>query len=351
MRMKKGVVASDDHPFLDIPLQREEGNAVTSIRQLIDICKGHRVYIQTHNFPDPDAIASAFGLQKLFAQFQIPATICYAGKIDKLSAAKMLDTFGIEMYSYDVLKDTMQETDYIICVDSQKNAGNILDFIGDEVACIDHHPIFVQTEYLYQDIRQTGACATLIAEYFQRCGITPDGDTATALLYGLKMDTLQFSRGVTELDIAMFGYLNPLCDAEKMKHLERNNMEYTDLRAYGEAIESIELYEKVGISYVSFSCPDALIGMLADFILDLQEVEVAIVSSMRADGIKISVRSEDATVHAGELIREALRGIGDGGGHASMAGGLIQKEKAVQLGVFPEGKIQELFLAALEQKK
>lgn len=322
-----------------------------SIMKLIDICKGHRVYIQTHNFPDPDAIASAYGLQKLLAQFQIPATICYAGKIDKLSAAKMLDTFEMELYSYDVLKDTMQETDYIICVDSQKNAGNIMDFIGNEVACIDHHPTFVQMEYLYRDVRLTGACATIVAEYFQRCGITPDSDTATALLYGLKMDTLQFSRGVTELDIAMFGYLNPLCNHEKMQRLERNNMEYTDLRAYGEAITSIEIYEKVGISYISFSCPDALIGTLSDFILDLQEVEVAIVSSVREDGIKLSVRSEDAAIHAGELIREALQGVGDGGGHAAMAGGLIPKEKTALLGAFPEGKIQELFLAALERKK
>ena len=34
------------------------------LQSLIDLCKGRRVYIQTHNFPDPDAIASAFGLQR-----------------------------------------------------------------------------------------------------------------------------------------------------------------------------------------------------------------------------------------------------------------------------------------------
>ena len=75
------------------------------IMKLVDICKGHKVYVQTHNFHDPDAIASAYGLQKLLGHFEIPATICYAGKIDKLSAAKMLDTFGIEMYPYDELKE------------------------------------------------------------------------------------------------------------------------------------------------------------------------------------------------------------------------------------------------------
>ena len=321
------------------------------IMKLIEICKGHTVYLQTHNFPDPDAIASAYGMQKLLAQFDIPATLCYAGKIDKLSAAKMLDTFEIEMYPYDELKESMRKTDYIICVDSQKNAGNITDFVGDEIACVDHHPTFVEAEYLYRDIRMTGACATLVAEYFRRCGITPDSDAATALLYGLKMDTLQFSRGVTDLDIEMFGYLNPLCDYEKLTRLERNNMEYTDLRAYGEAIESIDLFDKTGFSFISFSCPDALIGILSDFILSLEEVEIAVVSSVRADGIKLSVRSENKTVHAGELIREALQGVGDGGGHAAMAGGMIRKEKVELLGAFPEGKIHELFLTVLERMK
>ncbi|MDO4531710.1 MAG: DHHA1 domain-containing protein [Bacillota bacterium] len=321
------------------------------IMKLITLCKGHTVYLQTHNFPDPDAIASAFGLQRLMGEFGIKATICYAGKIDKLSAVKMLDAFGIEMYPYDALKEKMKETDDIICVDSQKNAGNIMDFVGDEVACIDHHPIFVETEYQYQDIRMTGACATIIAEYFKRCQLTPDRDTATALLYGLKMDTLQFSRGVTALDIEMFGFLHPLSDHEKLNRLERNNMEFTDLRAYGEAIESIALFDCVGFSYISFSCPDALIGILSDFILSLEEVEVAVVASVREDGIKLSVRSERDEVHAGKLIREALQDVGDGGGHAAMAGGLIRRDDVALLGAFPEEKIQELFLAALERQK
>lgn len=30
--------------------------------ELIELCKDKRVYIQTHNYPDPDALASGFGL-------------------------------------------------------------------------------------------------------------------------------------------------------------------------------------------------------------------------------------------------------------------------------------------------
>lgn len=320
------------------------------LNELVALCRGHIVYIQTHNFPDPDAIASAFGLQRLLELYGVESVLCYDGRIDKLSASKMLEIFNIEMVSYDSLKSKMLETDRIICVDSQKHAGNVTDFVGDEVACIDHHPTFVQVEYHYQDIRITGACATLIAEYYEQSGQEPDRDVATALLYGLKMDTLQFARGVTELDIKMFGFLFPRCDQEKLAYLERNNMEFADLKAYGAAISDIELYDKVGFSCIPFSCPDALIAILSDFILALIEVEVAIVFSFRKDGIKLSVRSEDPNIHAGNLLHAALESIGDGGGHASMGGGLIPKDNMPVLGLYPRDSIRNLFLDVLKER-
>ena len=185
---------------------------MSNFMDFVTLCKGNRVYIQTHNFPDPDAIASAFGLQKLLESFGVASELCYDGRIDKLSASKMLDAFQIHMVPYEQMRPALQEEDYIICVDTQKHSGNVTDFVGDEVACIDHHPTFTPMEYMYQDIRITGACSTLIAEYYESMGIKPDSDVATALLYGLKMDTLQFTRGVTELDIRMFGFLFSCCD-------------------------------------------------------------------------------------------------------------------------------------------
>lgn len=319
--------------------------------KLVELCKGHNIYIQTHNFPDPDAIASAYGLQKLLLLYDISSELCYDGRIDKLSASKMLSLFKIHMLPYEELRPSLQEEDYVICVDTQKNAGNVTDIIGDEVACIDHHPTFVSVEYKYQDLRITGACATLIAGYYKELNHEPDPDVATALLYGLKMDTLQFTRGVTELDIQMFEFLFRYCDQEKLSDLERNNMEFEDLKAYGAAIESIELYDKTGFSCIPFSCPDALIGILSDFILALIEVEVAVVFSYREDGIKLSVRSEDPEIHAGNLIHDALAGIGNGGGHAAMAGGLIKKEREAMLGRYPKDAIRDLFLKVLDEGK
>lgn len=319
--------------------------------KLIDYCRGKKVYIQTHNFPDPDAIASAFGLQKLLEHFGVPSTLCYFGKIDKLSTRKMTELLHITLLSQDEIEAEMRPEDPIICVDSQKSGGNIRDFAGNEVACIDHHPTYTPVSYRYADIRMTGSCATLIAEYYRKLQIPMPLDVATALLYGMKTDTAHFTRGVTALDIEMFGYLFPLANGQALTGLEKNTMEFSDLRAYGSAIENIRVYDKLGIAAIPFACPDALIALVADFILSLQEVQIAIVYAWREREIKFSVRSEEPSVHAGELANRALRELGNGGGHAEMAGGAISRENLASLGAYPDDAIRDLFLRAVEEIK
>jgi len=314
------------------------------IEQLFALCTDKKVYIQTHNFPDPDAIASAFGLQQLLLSQGIESTICHEGQIDKLSAKKMLTHCDITMLSKDQFASEMTETDIIIMVDSQKGNGNVTDLIGDEVASIDHHPTFVHIDYQYSDLRITGACASIIAEYYMLLGIVPDERVATALLYGIKMDTLQFTRGVTPFDIKMFDYLFPYTSTELMNALERNNMEFDDLRAYGTAIENVSVYGRTGFTFIDYACPDSMIAIISDFILSLVEIDVAIVASERADGIKFSIRSERDDVDAGVLANEVLGEFGNGGGHSVMAGGFALKEKYAHLGPDPFTTIREKFL-------
>ncbi len=325
-------------------------NTRPNIKKLIDICKGHKVYIQTHNIPDPDAIGSAYSLQQLLREFGIVAKICYDGEIDKTSSAKLLEMFGIKMFPDQSLSNEMSEDDYIICVDSQKKAGNITDLKGREVAAIDHHPSTknnADIDYLYKDVRLVGSCCTMIAEYYRDLFLTPMPDVATALVYGMKMDTLKFSRGTTENDINAFAYLNPLVDHEKLKALELNSIEFNDLKAYGAAISNIQVFDYLGISFVPFDCPDSMVAIVADFILSLVEVEVSVIYCERHDGLKFSVRSERSEVDASVLVAKALEGLGDGGGHATMAGGRISMEAYKSLGEYRNNKIAERFIRAL----
>ena len=253
----------------------------------------------------------------------------------------------IELFDKAELEEEIGSDDPIICVDSQKKGGNITDLVGDEVACIDHHPTTVEVGYFYKDVRMVGACASIITSYFMEADVPMDKNTATALAYGLQMDTNGFSRGVTDLDIDALSFLHPLCDQTLIARLEQNQMEFSDLKAYGAAIENIELFDKVGFAYIPFSCPDALIAITCDFILSLVEVNLAIVYSKKENGYKFSIRSETylKNVDCGEIASKALAKMGgSGGGHAFMAGGFLPQEKVETLGNNPDGVIIEKFM-------
>ena len=321
-----------------------------SFLDMVEYLKGKQVFIQTHNFPDPDAIGAGFGLAGILQHYGITPLLCYVGQIDRVNTRKMTELCRIGIYSESDLPVEMKEEDPIICVDSQKGGGNIRDLAGNEIAAIDHHPLISGEGYRYLDVRKAGSCATLIAEYYRELGLTPDRLTATAMLYGLKMDTMHFTRGVTPEDIDIFAYLFPLADQEILTELCSNNMEFDDLKAYGSAIETIQVYEKVGFAGIDFPCPDAQIAVVADFILSLDEVDVAVLYASRSDGIKFSVRSETPEVDAGKLVAAALSGIGSGGGHAFMAGGLIPADKVEMLGDYPNDKIRDRFLQVLKER-
>lgn len=323
--------------------------ALNKPSELVDLLKGHRVFIQTHNYPDPDAIASAFGLQQFLEFYGVKSTICYVGIIDRFNTRKMMDTFGIEIFSYDDIHD-MKEEDYIVHVDCQKPNSNTTDLPGDEVACIDHHPIFEETEsYKFQDIRLVGSCATLIAWYYYVTDTPLHSDVATALAYGIKMDTDDLIRGTSMLDMNMLSFLFKFADWSSLNAMYRSSIEFKDLSAYGSAIENIEVYDCVGFTYMPFECASSLVGIISDFILSLDVVEVSIVYSVNQNGIKFSVRSERTDIDAGKLIYEALDGYGSGGGHAEMAGGFIDAEILKTFGDSYDVKIKDLFMKSIKK--
>lgn len=297
---------------------------MTKLEQLISKITRKHVYIQMHNFPDPDAIASAFGLKELLEYHGIAATICYKGKIERYSTEKICALFEIAMENIENITERLNGTDEVILVDAQKGNSNIIDITGEEIICIDHHPTFEKQTYRFADIRpEVGACASIIAQYFFENNIPLDERTATVLSFGIRMDTKNLSRGVSKLDMEMLYRMFDLCDQNIIYSLENSSLYFEDLLAYSRAIYSIQVYDNVSFADTGKDCPEGLIASVSDFMLALVEVTFSIVYSRKKDGIKLSVRSEGAKLDAGKIVRQALDGIGSGGGHAEMAGGFI----------------------------
>lgn len=293
--------------------------------KIIENIHSKHVYIQTHNFPDPDAIASAYGLSVLLERYGISSSICYRGRIERYSTNGFVERLGIKMMNIESAS-SLNPNDEIILVDSQKGNTNIIDTDGDEIICIDHHPTFENSRnviYRYADIRpELGACSTIIAEYYIENDVPIDTKVATALIYGIKSDTMGLSRGVSSKDVDVYCHLFKLADSKILQSLEHCSIRFDDLKAYGNAINSIKVFNNVSFANTGSDCPEALIATISDFMLNLIEVNISVVYSLKKEGIKLSIRST-GEYDAGKLTNAALEGIGGGGGHASMAGGFV----------------------------
>lgn len=322
---------------------------MTKLDELISKISNGHVYIQMHNFPDPDAIASAYGLQQLLKYRGIRADICYKGKIDRYNTDKLRELMEIKLLDVEKLTDIQQE-DEVILVDAQKGNSNIIDMTGDEIICVDHHPVNDSFSYRFADIRpEVGACASIIADYFFENQIPMDKKTATALTFGIRMDTMNLSRGVSKLDVEMIYRMFERCDDEIIHMLQNSSLYFEDLMAYSQAISSIEVYGCVSFADAGRNCTPALIASVSDFMLALVTVEFSVVYSRNEEGIKLSIRSEKRCYDAGRMTSRALENIGSGGGHAAMAGGFVPfsgTDREAQLMI---SRMKERFLAEIAE--
>lgn len=295
---------------------------MTKFEQLLSVIRRSHVYIQTHNYPDQDALASAFGLATLLKEKGITSTICYSGQIDKLNTLKMLELTPIPIRKGEELP--IKAEDEILLVDSQDGNMNVKNFPGKIIACIDHHPPQHTDQYRFFDIRsEMGSCSSIIGEYFMENGIEPEEAIATALTYGIKMDTANLTRRVSEKDVEVFGFLFKRIEEKKLNELDSNSLRKEDLNAYMEAITNLKIYGRIGIAKLGDNYSEAILASISDFLLNLSELDVTLVYAYRVGGLKFSIRSATPLVDAGGAIKEILEGVGDGGGHSVMSAGFI----------------------------
>lgn len=306
-----------------IELLREEGN----------------IYIQCHNFPDHDAIASAFGLQVILKQFNIDAHIIYKGEIQRESLKKMIEILDIEANNY--LKYSITEKDKIIVVDGCMGNSNVGELEGEEIAVIDHHLVNEPENVRYVDIRPNyGACSTIVYTYFKRLNIDIPQRAATALMIGLSMDTALLTRRVSQFDVESYPYLYVNANVSVVNNVLRNYIQTKDLKFYKFLLDNIIIKDGFAFCYFNDGCNQNLLGILGDFLLSLEEVEFSVLCAKNKDVINFSIRNESKRLNASTVLQTVLEDIGFGGGHNDMAGGVIK-----DISKFDKDNIYERFIS------
>jgi nanoRNase/pAp phosphatase (c-di-AMP/oligoRNAs hydrolase) len=254
----------------------------------------------------------------------------------------MIESLNIKISKYDEFD--LKEEDKIIIVDGCKGNSNVEELCAEEIAVIDHHDVEEPASVKYVDIRREyGACSTIIFSYYQELNKNIPRDVATALIIGLNMDTANFTRGVSEDDVIAFYTLYLKSDINLVSSVLRNHIKVQELNFYRVLFDKIKIESEVAFCYFQNGCNQNLLGILGDFLLSLEEVNFVILCAKNNGIINFSIRSEKSELNAATIIKEVLRGIGYGGGHSDMAGGVIK-----DLSKFDEEKIYDLFVETLD---
>ncbi|ELZ37229.1 DHH family phosphoesterase [Halorubrum tebenquichense] len=279
--------------------------------------------VVAHDNPDPDAIASAIGLTRVAESIGVDADACYGGEIAHQENRAMVNLLDIGLQPVDELD--LDEYGGVALVDhSRAGINDSLPENHPVDVVIDHHPPRGPVAGSFVDIRPAvGATSTLIAEYLSRFGIAPDRDLATSLLYGIRIDTKDFTRATAIDDFRAAAALLAHADESTLERVESPSVSPETLRVLAAAIENRDVRGSTAASCVGEIADRDALAQAAERLLDLDGVTVTFVYGYMDGVIYGSARARGADLDAGELLRDALDPVGSAGGHAAMAGAQV----------------------------
>ena len=320
------------------------------------IDRDRELFIQMHQPPDPDCLASACVLADMLRGEGLEPTIVYSGSIGNPKTSDLIDALEIEIVKLDTPKNKslVKEDDQIIVVDCQKENSNVMNLPGEYIACIDHHPELDKKDYLYSDINpEYGACSSLIYEYAVEYGYEITPAQAALLIYGIRIDTDDLNRKKCLLDIDCFAALYKIANLEILSTINKNGIRPEDISTTITAYEHLTIKNRVAYSYAGDDKAKEALAELSDRLISLADVVFVVVYSKCFNGYMFSVRSQNPSMEAGKIVKYAFAAVGgDGGGHTGMAGGIVPKVSFMDLSSQKEimQRIIALFEDAFESR-
>jgi nanoRNase/pAp phosphatase (c-di-AMP/oligoRNAs hydrolase) len=313
------------------------------LKKLINTVGEGKLAIIVHDNPDPDAISSAMGLKEIANSVGVKADILYKGIIGHHENKAFVNLLDIEM---DQSKD-FKGSDYkkIAIIESSAPGVNNLLPPGTKVSIvIDHHQANMEeVEAEYIDIRPNiGATATIMTKYLQELEIPIKTELATALLYGIKVDTNDFRRNTDPADMTAAAFLFPLANQDILNRIETPSKSTESIDILGEAIKNRQIKGSYLISNVGTIRDRDTLAQAADYLLTLEGITTTLVFGLGEDTIYISGRSRDDRINVGKILADAF-GADKAGGHAMLGGAQIP------LGVFSGTKDKQTLLKLAEE--
>jgi len=298
------------------------------------------VSILMHPNPDPDAMASAVAVAHLADHVDTGTQLQYPGKIQHQENRAFETVLDLDLERIESSEDLAGEA--IVLVDHNEargfaGAGSVKPY-----AVVDHHP-GGGTGAQFTDVRtEYGACATILAEYFEELGATVSGDDtggtpgeltvpgylATALIYGIQSDTNRLIAGVSTAEFDACRYLYAGIDRELIDRIANPNVSPEVLEIKARAIRNRRVDHPIAVSNVERVKNADAIPQAADELIALEGVTTVVVYGFHDGTMYLSGRSRDDRIHMGKSLKATFEGLpmASAGGHARMGGGQVAVE-------------------------
>jgi nanoRNase/pAp phosphatase (c-di-AMP/oligoRNAs hydrolase) len=303
------------------------GSGGTGLRQLRRILRAveEPLAIVAHDNPDPDAIASAVALRQLADAFGIASEVCYYGRITHQENRAFVNLLGFDLTRLDDDADLGDYGAFALVDHSQPGVNNQLPVDTTVDIVVDHHPPRAPIDARFVDLRSdVGATSTLMAEYLRKFDITPTEAVATGLLFGIRVDTNDFTRETSVEDLEAAAYLLQWADVNALERIESPSISGETFEVIAAAIRNREQRGSVVTTYVGEVTDRDALAQAADRLLAMEGVSTTVVYGVMEGTIYVSGRARGTDLDLGETLRDAFDQIGSAGGHADMAGAQIQ---------------------------
>lgn len=283
------------------------------------------VLVAVHNYPDPDSLAAALGLQVLLESWGIESHIADGIGIGRAENKAMAGLLKIETGTFrDLQLHTYRGA---ILADTQPDVGNNdLPAAVPLLAVLDHHP-FVEENCQgvpFVDVRpEYGSTSTIVHEYLRAAGVEPDKRLATALYLGIRTDTESLERHADPADVAAYTKLLPLVDLAAVRKITRPPLSDEYFAMLRNALRAGQRFDEAVVSHLgAVEQPDTL-STVAELLVQAKGTSYALALGHNKNRLYLSLRITPPRKGAGPLMQRAVGGAGTGGGHSLAAGGVI----------------------------
>ena len=286
-----------------------------------------RVLIVCHDNPDPDSLASALAIEHICKQIGQTVTIAHGGMIEHQQNIGMVRQTKIELRRIILdweVEDLLKESDITVCVDFNKSgANNILPKGFVPTIIVDHHLsedrppgeiVLVRPEF--------AATSSLVATIAMNSGYEIDEIVATSLAFGIRTDTLGFTRSFNEVDMTALSWLNNYVDWNLLRSFEAPPRSKEVLDIFKHALQDMNQVGELLLAPIHNLANRDALSQVADFLLPTEGVSVVVCYGTRRNKVIISARSKNDGINIGQLLEKSFN-EGTAGGHAVMAGGQI----------------------------